>query len=436
MIENRTILFPVADIKVNPRQRSSINEIKLSELIPSIVQNGLIHTILIDESGNLISGEHRLRAFQKLQGSPCPWPAYKDWTLIPARRAKNVTETESLILELEENLKRAKLSWEDTALAVLQVHEKLCEENPDWTQTKTAETLGIHSSEVSRCILVGTALRESPEKFKHCAGLRTAANILFRETKRQVDLEIEDLTQTSREIYGDPIPKAKLEEDIPILQADFTEWASTYSGPRFNFIMCDFPYGINHHKTAQGNTTSMLTYKDTPDVFWSLIEALFTNLDRIAAKSAHIMFWSPASVHTLAKVCKIAESVDLRANPIPMIWAKGSSGILPDQHHTPRQVYETALLFTRGDRPLVRAAANHVASPITKEYHMSEKPRRVLSHFFKMFVDSSTRFLDPTCGSGNSVITAANLGAESVLGLELLPENVELAKTNWRKTRD
>jgi DNA modification methylase len=46
----------------------------------------------------------------------------------------------------------------------------------------------------------------------------------------------------------------------------------------------------------------------------------------------------------------------------------------------------------------------------------------VLNHFFEMFVDDATRFLDPTAGSGTSLLTANQLGAKVIQGLELDPE--------------
>jgi DNA modification methylase len=46
------------------------------------------------------------------------------------------------------------------------------------------------------------------------------------------------------------------------------------------------------------------------------------------------------------------------------------------------------------------------------------KPKEVLKHFFKMFVDEYTVMLDPTCGSGNAVIVAEEMGASHALGIE------------------
>ncbi len=46
----------------------------------------------------------------------------------------------------------------------------------------------------------------------------------------------------------------------------------------------------------------------------------------------------------------------------------------------------------------------------------------MLQHFFRMFVDESTVMLDPTMGSGNSILAAEEASAKHVLGLEALQE--------------
>ena len=62
---------------------------------------------------------------------------------------------------------------------------------------------------------------------------------------------------------------------------------------------------------------------------------------------------------------------------------------------------------------------------------MSEKSQDMLEHFFRMVVDENTRLLDPTCGSGSSLRAADNLGAASVLGLEINPEFADNARRAW-----
>jgi DNA modification methylase len=112
-----------------------------------------------------------------------------------------------------------------------------------------------------------------------------------------------------------------------------------------------------------------------------------------------------------------------KINPVPLIWHRNdNAGIMPDPQRGPRQVYEVCLFGARGDRKVVQPVSNLYAHPKTKEIHPSEKPRPMLQHFFRMFVDESTIMLDPTMGSGNSILAAEEASAKQVLGLEIDPE--------------
>lgn len=95
---------------------------------------------------------------------------------------------------------------------------------------------------------------------------------------------------------------------------------------------------------------------------------------------------------------------------------------MPDPQRYGRRTYETAFLLTFGDRKIVKGADLSFSFSRINTEHRSQKPVEVLAHFFSMFVDETSRVLDPTCGSGTSLITAKRLGAAKVLGLERDPE--------------
>jgi len=123
--------------------------------------------------------------------------------------------------------------------------------------------------------------------------------------------------------------------------------------------------------------------------------------------------------------------------PVPLTWMKtDNKGILPDPKRGPRQITETALMASRGDRHIIRAVSNAYGAPTTKENHQSEKPEPMLRHFFQMFVDENTRMFDPTCGSGSALRAAESLGAKQVLGLEINPDYAEAARIALRKSRN
>ena len=103
----------------------------------------------------------------------------------------------------------------------------------------------------------------------------------------------------------------------------------------------------------------------------------------------------------------------------PLIWHKSDNiGILSDAKRGPRNVYETCLFGSRGDRYIVRPVSNLMPSPTVQTIHMSEKPQIMLEKFMSMFVDKYSVVLDPTCGSGSAIRAARNLKANYILGLE------------------
>ena len=130
------------------------------------------------------------------------------------------------------------------------------------------------------------------------------------------------------------------------------------------------------------------------------------------------------------------ERMGWNINPLPLIWMKSDgAGIIPDPERGPRQIYETCLFGSRGDRKIVRASANAFSAPSVRDKHMSEKPEAMLRYFFGMFIDENSIVLDPTCGSGAALRAAESMGAKFTLGLEINEECAERARDALRRAR-
>ena len=110
-------------------------------------------------------------------------------------------------------------------------------------------------------------------------------------------------------------------------------------------------------------------------------------------------------------------------------------GILPDPERGPRRIYETCFFGSRGDRRIVRPTSNAVSAASDRMEHMSAKPEIMLASFYRMFVDSNTIMLDPTCGSGSALRAAEGLFASHTVGLERNPEFAARANAALRKSR-
>ena len=218
--------------------------------------------------------------------------------------------------------------------------------------------------------------------------------------------------------------------DQLLINADFCEWAPNYTGEPFNFIHCDFPYGINFNTgeyTGTINNKLLNDYDDSPDVYWKLLNTLRDNTHLIAPQ-CHIMFW--LSQNFRRETEDFFNSIGGYVHPFLMIWHCGSNeGLVPDPQRYGRRTYETAMLITFGDRKIVgpRALSLEASRESSTRIHRSQKPIKVLSHFFGMFIDNSSIVLDPTAGSGTSLIVANNLKAKQVTGLELNKDAYEKA---------
>jgi len=152
--------------------------------------------------------------------------------------------------------------------------------------------------------------------------------------------------------------------------------------------------------------------------------------------SGHLVFWFSMKYYSETLSYFATHAPSLTIDPFPLIWGKSDNvGVLPDSERGPRRVYETALFASRNDRKIIRSVGNFHSAPTSKKIHPSEKPIPMLGHFFRMLVDGGTNFLDPTCGSGNSLIAAEAAGAERVMGLELDKGFAEAAKKNLRDFR-
>lgn len=406
MTSGETNLFPIDSIWVDRDQRQRKELKNIDQLAASIERRGLIHFPVIERNGKLHTGERRWTAC-KLLG----------WSHIPVQFTDELSDLEAQALELEENISRVDIEWPEECAAILRYHEIALMMDATWTDAKTAEALGYARPTVSEKMNVARSLRDGNQRVVDAPKFSVARGIVQRANAR-VAASIDDVIAPST-------PLAQLEANAPLpikraplLHEDFHEWSAGYTGSRFNFIHCDFPYGVGADTHDQGQAAAMGGYADSPDVYWKLLRTLAMAMDNVVADSAHLMFWF--SMDYYHETVQALEDMGWKINPFPLVWFKSdNTGILPDPARGPRRVYETAFIGSRGDRLIVRAKANAFAHPgKDKSIHMSEKPVPMLRHFMEMFVDENSRVLDPTAGSANALKAATRLGAPTVLGLE------------------
>jgi ParB family transcriptional regulator, chromosome partitioning protein len=415
-------IVPLGDIIVrrDERQRRELTDI--DALADSIRRLGLIHPVVITREFELVAGERRYAACTKL-----------GWQSIPIQYVDEVDPSTLKAIELEENIKRMDISWQDRVRAIREYHLLRAKE-PDWTRDKTAKAIGLSKPHVNDMIAVADEIERGNEMVLKAPTMSTATGIVQRAQERRDQAEIDKL----HESFGG----VKLPDTTPeggIITADFTEWVLGDIQTRFNFIHCDFPYGVGSDTFNQGGAASHGGYADTREVWERLMYALEILTRDHLSRSCHLMFWfamRKGDERLYEPTARRLEQIGWDINPQPLIWMKSDGvGIIPDPERGPRQIYETCLFGARGDRKIVRSVSNAYHAPTVRDRHMSEKPEPMLRHFFGMLIDENTVMLDPTCGSGSAVRAAESLGAKYALGLELNPDFAEIARGALRNSR-
>lgn len=419
----QTVMIDSIQINRGDRQRKVLE--KIPELAESIRAVGLINPPVITRDNSLIAGERRLEACRSL-----------GWLEIPVQFSDTLDPVALHLIELEENVKRVDLSWQDQNDAIAAYHKLRSDMNPEQTVVATAAELNVSNTWVRRNLIVAKAREENVSGIADAAQFSVAFGLAERNFERK---KVEAIREMPSPTVFKEAPKAELHIPAPtiliparrieLINDSFLTWVE--NPPRkFNFIHCDFPYGVSvGDKIGQSAAKGTGTYADSPDIYFALLESFILNTDKFVEPSAHLMFWF--SMNFFAETKSALREAGWEINPFPLIWHKSdNAGILPDKDRGPRRTYETALMASRGDRKIVRPVANSFAAPTTREMHTSEKPRPVLEHFFRMFVDDSTTMLDPTAGSANAVRVAGDRGAEYSLGIELSEEFYLAAKEN------
>lgn len=478
------------------RQRRVI-EITADGFADDIKQRGVLVPLLCNRSGpgraiTLVYGERRLTA--AIAGG---------LEAVPVVFTEDLDEGTLREIELMENLKRSDLAWRDEVRAVKELHgileAKATAEGADWSAAHTRRALGI--SQILEMLDVADHLDDP--RLGAVTGVRAAWNIISRWRERATADMMNDLTEVGAGIFdsiaagaltgGSPNPSdSELGENPPgtnprgdpgtaptalrigpnadllcktpnlsaalppsdIITGEFASWAEQYTGPKFNFIHCDFPYGRQAFggpmsgrdkwisATASGLGTGdnvAVPYDDSPDVYWELIRTFCLHLDRFMMPSAHLLFWLDAEPRTQHKTIELFRALapSLVFLPKPIIWWKTDNvGVLSDAKRRPRHVYETALIASREDRLIVRSVSDCYGAPTNKDHHPSTKPEPVLRHFMSMFVDENCSVLDPTCGSGSALRAAESLGARRVFGIERDPEWADAARSALKTFRN
>lgn len=412
------------------RQRRNFDDKRLRELAHSIARNGLFHPIVIETPDNprLIAGERRLRAITQYldTGYRCNDTAIPPGS-IPCIALGELTPEQRVEAELEENVVRVDLTWQEKTDALAKLHNLRADQArtagaKPHTYTATArEALGTDDISAHEIVHIRHATLLQPfltdPEVAKAATEREALSIVRRK-----------LTQTFNEQLAKSYDTRKGQSPHALLNESCLTALVALPAGTFDVILVDPPYGIDAHKMStmsQSETGVRHEYEDTFNNAQNVWRTIFTEGTRVCKPAAHVyMFCDFRHWPILAEM---ATSCGWNVWPTPIIWYKPSGGMLGDSTRGPRKAYETILFASRGDKRVTGVYLDVIVeNPADSSMHAAAKPVSVYVNLLRRSVIPGDRVLDPCAGSG-TIFPAANRLRCIATGIELSPTHYATA---------
>lgn len=408
-------MIPLANIVIEDRQRTDLGDLR--ELAESMAnpEFGQLQAIVVEELDGgkfrLIAGGRRLGAAALLQ-----------WTEIRAEIRGKMSSLASQRIELEENVRRKDLEWQEKVSAVEKIHKLMQQIEQNWTVDKTAEMLGISRRQTFNMMDLSKEMERHPElKESDSAGTATKKLARIKETeKRRLDVQVRELA------VGMGL-KSALKNDITNL--DCVYGMSKLEDGCVDLIFTDPPYGVDYDSISGAD---MKQFDDSPERAFALLRQAAVQMYRVLKMDRWcFVCWPTNFLEVGVKVLSEAGFVVAKK---PIIWYKPNKVLSrgPDINKTFNSKYETILVCKKGDPIFQLIPDGDVVIQDTvnnNRHHPTQKPIELIERFLNWCSVGGETVLDPFTGSGSTGVAALK-NDRNFIGFEL-SEEYYLAAKAW-----
>ena len=427
-------IVPADDIIVKSnRQRRDLDQSKILELAGSIAENGLINPITVrwaDDEYTLVAGQRRLKALEHLWflGAKVVYNGREiEEGCVPCNFLGEIDPTDAEEIELEENVRRIDLSWQEradaiTRLAALRIKRAdlageptptvadIAREVKDLAAFPPGASLGAHHGDVREELIIGHALRD-PEKAKIIESA-TSRKEAFKLLKRHEESQ-------RNAALGAALGPSFTSSLHTLQRGDCLLLMPAMPAEAFDVICCDPPYGIsaNDFNDSAGKAAGGHEYEDSPESWRVLVKALSRDSYRLAKSQAHAYVF--CDVDRFAELKATFAEARWRVFRTPLIWYNPGAIRAPWPEMGPQRKYQCILFAVKGDRPVTRLYGDVITAASDPNLGWAaQKPVALISDLLLRSVRPGDTVLDPFCGTG-SIFPAAHLHKCRATGIEL-----------------
>lgn len=379
------------------RQRQTYEDIE--ELAESIKEKGLLQPLGVEEKTNyLVWGGRRYKAICQLglEKVSC--------RIVP----KGLSQLELEEIELEENIQRKNLTWQERVNAIKridqlkkQLHGDQSEtgSRADWSTRKTADLLGKSSGGVSDDI----ALADAIERFPELANCKTA-NEARKGFKKIVErLAVGELVRKAKE-EGTSTAFKFAERHYTV--GDALEGLKLLDQTVASFAIVDPPYAVDLGKTKKVDKS-----RENIDVYneWlkkdyiPKITEVATHLHRVLAEHAWLVWWYGQEWYK--ETYTVLKKAGFEVDKIPATWGKiDATGQTNQPDIYLGRATETFFVCRKGSPAMAKRGRSNLflykPVPAQRKIHPTEKPLDLIQDIFDTFTYPGSVSIIPFLGSG------------------------------------
>jgi len=404
------------------RQRQFFDPIKMQELIESIKENGLFYPIIIDENNKIIDGERRIKAYTLLEK-----------TTIKFERFEGLEEWKKEVIQLEANIKREGLTWQEEINAKLKIHELYQQkygslkegskklqtidgEQIGWGIGDTAEKFGESRASTSQDLKLAKAIKADPDLAK-----KESKVAAFKALQVKTELAMK---QEIAAVFAD-LAREKGESPITIRCGDSRILLKEYDDESFDFCVTDPQYGIGVHDMQdtfpnRGDVRQGIEFDDSKPVLEDCVKPVMKEVYRLLKEGSHCYVFFAIARYT--EVRALLEEVGFWVCPTPLFWIKNNALNLRPWITYPVN-YEPIFYCAKGypPRPLTTIQPlSTIEHPILggSKVHPTEKPLLVIKWLIGNCSSPKEKGIDPFLGGGTFTLACSQMDRLAV-GVEI-----------------
>ena len=441
------MIVPISQIFFGRRQRKLYDEPAIQALARDIEARGLLHPVVLrpphpgEETGGcpyvLMAGGRRTLAHVMLGRSE-----------VEARLKGDLSPLDARIAELNENVIREDLTWQEEVDARNELAELHLQQHPTLTMDDLAAEIGISKGQLSKDMALHKAIKSDPS-LKHADKKGTA--LRTHALKLVVNERVEKLRATD----GNRIQTLTSK----LLTADASQFTRMIPDASVDLVFGDLPYGIDYFERVESGGKGK--YDDSEDTSKDFITDIVPQLLRVCKPSGWVVLfmcyeWHAWLQELLRDTCRVhwgyrhheehgieccnQVPYDGLEKPYcefpfapelpPWIWTRrgaGNHGHHPELHSSNR--YEVIVVVNAGSGRLLKKPSENVLdfAPFSGErLHDMQKPHDLCREIIERCSLVGELVYDPCFGSGAHLAAAASLGRD-FLGCDSNPRNLQSA---------